>query len=59
MSDFLERHVLYSLGISKIMNFEYGTKVLDVGTGGGFPGIPCHIIQGRFFIADSIGKKLR
>ena len=40
MNDFLERHVLHSLGIAKIMNFEEGTKVLDVGTGGGFPGIP-------------------
>ena len=39
MNDFLERHVLHSLGIAKIMNFEEGTKVLDIGTGGGFPGI--------------------
>ena len=61
MSDFLERHVLHSLGIAKIMNFEDGTKVLDVGTGGGFPGIPLAILFPKvdFFLVDSIGKKIK
>ena len=61
MSDFVERHVLHSLGISKIMNFEYGTKVLDVGTGGGFPGIPLAILFPKvdFLLVDSIGKKIK
>jgi 16S rRNA (guanine527-N7)-methyltransferase len=61
MNDFLERHVLHSLGIAKIMNFEEGTKVLDVGTGGGFPGIPLAILFPRvdFFLVDSIGKKIK
>ena len=60
MNDFLERHVLHSLGIAKIMNFEEGTKVLDVGTGGGFPGIPLAILFPKvdFFLVDSIGKKI-
>ena len=44
MDAFMERHVLHSLGIAKIMDFEAGTKVLDVGTGGGFPGIPLAIL---------------
>ena len=61
MNDFLERHVLHSLGIAKIMNFEEGTKVLDVGTGGGFPGIPLAILFPKvdFFLVDSIGKKIK
>ena len=61
MNDFLERHVLHSLGIAKIMNFEEGTKVLDVGTGGGFPGIPLAILfpMVDFFLVDSIGKKIK
>ena len=61
MNDFLERHVLHSLGIAKIMNFEEGTKVLDVGTGGGFPGIPLAILLPKvdFFLVDSIGKKIK
>ena len=61
MSDFLERHVLHSLGIAKIMNFKAGTKVLDVGTGGGFPGIPLAILFPKvdFFLVDSIGKKIK
>ncbi|NDI00744.1 MAG: 16S rRNA (guanine(527)-N(7))-methyltransferase RsmG [Actinobacteria bacterium] len=58
---FFERHVLHSLGIAKIMNFEEGTKVLDVGTGGGFPGIPLAILFPKvdFFLVDSIGKKIK
>ena len=61
MSDFLERHVLHSLGIAKIMNFEEGTKVLDVGTGGGFPGIPLAILFPKvdFFWWIVLVKKLR
>jgi len=61
MSDFLERHVLHSLGIAKIINFEDGTKVLDVGTGGGFPGIPLAILfpKVEFLLVDSIGKKIK
>tara|TARA_Y100000813_G_scaffold188710_1_gene163170 strand:+ start:128 stop:754 length:627 start_codon:yes stop_codon:yes gene_type:complete len=61
MSDFLERHVLHSLGIAKIMSFADGTKVLDVGTGGGFPGIPLAILFPNvdFLLVDSIGKKIK
>ena len=61
MSDFLERHVLHSLGIAKIMNFKDDTKVIDVGTGGGFPGIPLAILfpEVDFLLVDSIGKKIK
>lgn len=57
---FYERHVLHSLGIAKIMSFSPGTKVLDIGTGGGFPGIPLAIIfpETEFTLVDSIGKKI-
>ena len=44
IDEFYERHVLHSLGIAKIMEFADGTKVLDIGTGGGFPGIPLAIL---------------
>jgi len=56
-----ERHVLHSLGIAKVMRFKPGTKVLDVGTGGGFPGIPLAILfpQASFHLVDSIGKKIK
>ena len=56
-----ERHVLHSLGIAKIMEFLPGERVLDVGTGGGFPGIPLAILfpETHFFLADSIGKKIK
>jgi 16S rRNA (guanine527-N7)-methyltransferase len=55
-----ERHVLHSLGIAKVMSFAPGTKVLDVGTGGGFPGIPLAIMfpGAEFTLVDSIGKKI-
>ncbi|MFC6268795.1 16S rRNA (guanine(527)-N(7))-methyltransferase RsmG [Frigoriflavimonas asaccharolytica] len=59
--DFLyEKHILHSLGIAKIMEFAPGTKILDVGTGGGFPGIPLAIIfpEAHFTLIDSIGKKI-
>jgi 16S rRNA (guanine527-N7)-methyltransferase len=56
-----EKHVLHSLGIAKIVYFNNGTKVIDVGTGGGFPGIPLAIIfpEVHFFLVDSIGKKIK
>ncbi len=56
-----ERHVLHSLGIAKVMSFKTGTKVLDVGTGGGFPGIPLAILfpDAEFTLVDSIGKKIK
>lgn len=56
-----ERHVLHSLGIAKVISFRPGTKVLDVGTGGGFPGIPLAILfpETDFFLVDSIGKKIK
>ncbi len=55
-----EKHILHSLGISKVMQFADGTKVLDIGTGGGFPGIPLAILfpNVHFTLVDSIGKKI-
>ncbi|MCW2120241.1 16S rRNA (guanine(527)-N(7))-methyltransferase RsmG [Flavobacterium sp. 7A] len=55
------KHVLHSLGIAKIMKFEPGTYVLDVGTGGGFPGIPLAILypETRFYLIDIIAKKIK
>ena len=54
------RHVLHSLGIAKVVDFNDGTKVLDVGTGGGFPGIPLAILYPKcsFYLVDSINKKI-
>jgi len=56
-----ERHVLHSLGIAKVITFLPGEKVLDVGTGGGFPGIPLAILfpETQFYLVDSIGKKIK
>jgi 16S rRNA (guanine527-N7)-methyltransferase len=56
-----ERHVLHSLGIAKVIQFKTGTKILDVGTGGGFPGIPLAIMfpDAHFHLVDSIGKKIK
>ncbi len=55
------RHVLHSLGIAKVISFKPKSKVLDVGTGGGFPGIPLAILfpETQFHLVDSIGKKLK
>lgn len=55
-----EKHILHSLGIAKIMQFADNTKVLDIGTGGGFPGIPLAILfpNAQFTLVDSIGKKI-
>lgn len=60
MDALYEKHVLHSLGIAKIMPFAAGTKVLDIGTGGGFPGIPLAILfpEVEFLLVDSIGKKI-
>lgn len=60
MESLYEKHILHSLGIAKIMEFAPGTKVLDVGTGGGFPGIPLAILfpETQFTLIDSIGKKI-
>jgi 16S rRNA (guanine527-N7)-methyltransferase len=56
-----ERHVLHSLGIAKVIAFLPGETVLDVGTGGGFPGIPLAILfpDTQFYLVDSIGKKIK
>lgn len=53
-------HVLHSLGIAKLITFREGTKIMDVGTGGGFPGIPLAILfpDCQFLLVDSIGKKV-
>ena len=61
MDAFYERHVLHSLAIAKIIRFAPQTKVMDVGTGGGFPGIPLAILfpDSQFHLVDSIGKKIK
>jgi len=61
IDELYERHILHSLGIAKFINFTPGTKVLDVGTGGGFPGIPLAILfpDVQFHLVDSIGKKIK
>ncbi len=60
-SEFYEHHVLHSLSIAKLLSFTSGTKILDVGTGGGFPGIPLAIMfpEVQFHLVDSIGKKIK
>lgn len=54
-------HVLHSLGIAKLIQFKDGSKIMDVGTGGGFPGVPLAILfpKCNFLLVDSIGKKVR
>lgn len=61
MDAFYQHHVLHSLAIAKVVDFENGTSVLDVGTGGGFPGIPLAILfpSVDFMLIDSIGKKIK
>lgn len=61
MDNFYIHHVLHSLGIAKVISFQSETKVLDVGTGGGFPGIPLAILfpEVNFHLVDSIGKKIK
>jgi 16S rRNA (guanine527-N7)-methyltransferase len=60
VDNFYERHVLHSLSIAKIFNFSKNDIVLDIGTGGGFPGIPLAILfpETEFHLIDSIGKKI-
>lgn len=61
MDAFYTHHVLHSLGIAKVLDFVPDTSIVDVGTGGGFPGIPLAILfpQVRFHLIDSIGKKTK
>lgn len=60
MEHFYLHHVLHSLGIAKVVQFRPNTKILDIGTGGGFPGIPLAILfpEASFHLVDSIGKKI-
>ena len=61
MDGLYEKHVLHSLSIAAVFDFEPGTEVIDIGTGGGFPGVPLAIFfpEVRFHLVDSIGKKLK
>lgn len=61
IDELYERHILHSLGIAKFCTFKPGESVLDVGTGGGFPGIPLAILfpETSFYLVDSIGKKIK
>ena len=56
-----EHHVLHSLGLAKVIRFRPGSSILDIGTGGGFPGIPLAILfpEVKFHLLDSIGKKVK
>ena len=61
ITNLYEHHVLHSLGIAKVIHFKPGTQIMDLGTGGGFPGIPLAILfpETSFHLVDSIGKKVR
>jgi 16S rRNA (guanine527-N7)-methyltransferase len=60
IDNLFERHILHSLGIAKVLKFKPGTKILDAGTGGGFPGIPLAILfpDAQFHLVDSTAKKI-
>lgn len=61
MDNFVEHHVLHSLAIARVLRFKSMADVMDVGTGGGFPGIPLAIMfpDTNFYLVDSIGKKIK
>jgi len=61
IDELYERHVLHSLAISEVIKFSPGSEILDIGTGGGFPGIPLAILfpESNFHLVDSIGKKIK
>ena len=61
LDQFFARHVLHSLAIARLMRPESGARILDVGTGGGFPGLPLAILfpDAHFTLCDSIGKKIK
>jgi 16S rRNA (guanine527-N7)-methyltransferase len=61
MDNFMVHHVLHSLSIAKFISFSPATRILDIGTGGGFPGIPLAILfpDSELFLLDSIGKKIK
>lgn len=61
MTHFYERHVLHSLSIARIFRFVPGSSIMDIGTGGGFPGVPLAVVfpEVRFHLVDSVGKKIK